>query len=80
MATLVSGLSRSPPIHQVGNMFQPPCSIGSFLARREVTEDQSIAWMSAFMPISRQALPTTSAKADEIGISVGCMMTVFSPL
>ena len=48
--------------------------------RREVTDDQSIAWMSTFMPMSRQALPTTSENAFEIGMSVGCRMTTFSPL
>ena len=34
-------------------MFQPPCAGGSFLARRDTTEPQSIDWTSTLMPASR---------------------------
>src|SRR5262249_11050055 len=57
----VMGESRSAPVAQVCNRFQPPWSTGSFLARRVSMVLQSIACTSTFMSALRSRLAVTSA-------------------
>src|SRR3546814_5616323 len=65
---MAMGSITSAPIHQVWNMFQPPLSTGSRLARREVSVAQSIAWISTLKPALRSASAVTSEKAEFTGM------------
>ena len=61
-------------------MFQPPLSIGSWLARRCTTVPHSSDWKSVFMPIFFSVSEATCASAQIVGIVEAARMTTFSPL
>ena len=61
-------------------MFQPPLSIGSWLARRCTTVPHSSAWRSVLKPIFFSRSDATCASAQIVGIVEAARMTIFSPL
>ena len=61
-------------------MFQPPCAGGSFLARRETTEPQSIDCTSTLMPASRIAWISTWVAGVMVLWSVAARTVIGSPL
>ena len=86
-------LSQAAPIHEcstgllaptvpivVTKMFHPPCAGGSFLARRETTEPQSIDWTSRLRPASRIAWISTCVAGVIVLWSVAARIVIGSPL
>ena len=75
-----TGLAEPTPPVVVTKMFQPPCAGGSFLARRETTEPQSIDWASTLMPASRIAWISTCVAGVMVLWSVAASTVIGSPL
>src|SRR3546814_1304503 len=71
---MAMGSITSAPIHQVWNMFQPPLSTGSRLARRDVSVAQSIAWISTLKPALRSEEHTSELQSlMRISYAVFCL-------
>ena len=75
-----TGLAEPTPPEVVTKMFQPPCAGGSFLARRDTTEPQSIDWASTLMPASRIAWISTCVAGVMVLWSVVASTVIGSPL
>ena len=75
-----TGLDEPTPPVVVTKMFQPPCAGGSFLARRETTEPQSIDWASTLRPASRIAWISTWVAGVMVLWSVVASTVIGSPL
>ena len=77
----VIGLDEVSTVVPVMKMFQPPCAGGSFLARRDTTEPQSIAWTSSFRkPALRSCWIITRLAGLMYWWSVACRIVIGSPL
>ena len=79
MAGLAMGLHTSKVCQAVRNMFQPPLSGASFLARRPTRVCQSMACRSTLKPAWRNSCAATSGSFWMLARSVGFMMTMGVP-
>src|SRR5262245_52044302 len=75
-----TGFDEPTPPEVVTKMFQPPWDGGSFLARRDTTEPQSIDWTSTLIPASRIAWISTWVAGVMVLWSVAARMVMGSPL